>query len=58
VSGPIATIPQDLEPPQSGAHLELVTLPGIDPTLTPLIPVIPEEDVGQQAHDVIEYLDP
>ena len=58
MSGPIATTPQDLEPPQSGAHLELVTLPGIEPMLTPLVPVIPEEDVRQQAEEVIRFVKP
>jgi hypothetical protein len=36
----------------------VVALPGIDPTLIPLVPEIPEEDVREQAEDVIEYLDP
>jgi hypothetical protein len=58
VSGPVATTPQDLEPPQSGVHLELVTLPGIERTLTPLVPEIPEEDVRQQAEEVIRFLEP
>jgi hypothetical protein len=58
VSGPVATTLQDREPPQSGAHLELVTLPGIEPMLTPLIPVIPEEDVRQQAEEVIRFVEP
>jgi hypothetical protein len=58
VSGPVATTPPELEPPQSGAHFEVVTLPGIERTLIPLVPVIPEEDVRQQAEEVIEFLEP
>jgi hypothetical protein len=53
VSGPL-----DLEPPQGGAELTAVTLPGIPITIPPLAPEIPEEDVREQAEEVIEFLDP
>jgi hypothetical protein len=58
VSGPVATTPAELEPPQSGAHLGLVAHLEIERTVIPLVPEILEEDVREQAHDVIEYLDP
>jgi hypothetical protein len=41
------------EPPQMGAHLEIVTLPRIERTI---IPEIPEEDVRDGAESAIEFL--
>jgi hypothetical protein len=45
------------EPPQMGAHLEIVTLPGIERTIIPLLPEIPEEDVRERAEGAIEFLE-
>jgi hypothetical protein len=53
VSGPVSLTPQEPEPPQMGAHLEIVTLPRIERTI---IPEIPEEDVRDAAEGVIEFL--
>jgi len=57
VSGPVAITPQELEPPQGGAELTAVTLPGIRMTMPALAPEIPEEDVREAAEDAIEYLE-
>jgi hypothetical protein len=44
------------EPQQGGAHFEVVRLPGIERTIIPLLPEIPEEDVREGAESAIEFL--
>jgi hypothetical protein len=57
VSGPVSLTPPELDPPQGGAGLTAVTLPGIRMTMPALAPEIPEEDVREAAEDAIEFLE-
>jgi hypothetical protein len=45
------------EPPQGGAHFQVLRLPEIERTIIPLIPEIPEEDVREGAESAIEFLE-